>query len=658
MRKYLLILLLITSATKFSAQDKLDSLATSIRNKSALEQINVFNDFCWKYRDIDPSLAIRAGNNSLELAEKINDSKLQAKALNYLSVIYRDQGEYEKSLGFSTHSLQLAQSVSDPTQIAYSYNNISTIYRLMGNYPAALEKLYKALEIFEGIKDRVGIGYCYYNLAFVYLKQQNYDRALENFQSTVKIREALGDVEGKTKAQGRIAEIYLLKGENQKALTTFREVENAYKKLTDQRGLISIRMGLAELFKRNNELDRAINERKLALELAVKFNDVMGIVSNSSELGVLYALTGNYSEGKRLLEYGREIAQKFSSSELKLTNYKNYAEFFEIQNDFTNAYKFAKLFKAQQDSVSKKEKSTAISEVEAAYRINKKEKEKELLQKDLEKQQEQTKYIVLISILFVGLAIVAIVLYLFKRRTTEKLTELNATKDKFFSIIAHDLKNPITSQFGLTTLLIEEYKEMNDQDRLALIKSVDNAGKQTYRLLENLLYWSRSQTGRLDYYPNEINIVELVSESYDLLLENAKSKEVYLAPLDKKSFTAYGDKDMIKTVLRNLISNAVKFSNQGSVVNILLEEKKNEKIVRVVDNGVGISSNQLAKIFRIDAVASAPGTSGERGTGLGLVLCKEFVEKNGGRIWVESELGKGSIFSFSLPAKANSNTHH
>ncbi len=658
MRKYLLALLLCVSTAQFRAQDKLDSLVASIRNKSTIEQINILNDFCWKYRDIVPILAIRAGDHSLKLAEVKNDSKLQAKALNYLSVIYRDQGEYEKSLGFSTHSLQLAQSVNDPTQIAYSYNNISTIYRLMGNYPAALEKLYKALEIFEGISDKVGIGYCYYNLAFVYLKQQNYDRALENFQTTVKIRELQGDVEGKTKAQGRIAEIYLLKGDNQKAFTTYTEVENAYKKLSDQRGLISIKMGLAELFKRNNELGKAITERKLALELAGKFNDVMGIVSNSSELGVLYALTGNYSEGKKLLEYGREVAQKFSSSELKLTNYKNYAEFFEIQKDFANAYKFAKLFKVQQDSVSKKEKSTAISEVEAAYRINKKEKEKELLQKDLEKQQEQTKYIVLISILFVGLAIVAIVLYLFKRRTTEKLTELNATKDKFFSIIAHDLKNPITSQFGLTTLLIEEYKEMNDEERLDLIRSVDNAGKQTYRLLENLLYWSRSHTGRLDYYPREINIVDLVKESYDLFLESAKAKEVSLIPLDEKSFTAYGDEDMIKTVLRNLISNAVKFSSRGSIVKVALEEKGNERIIKVIDNGVGISPNQLTKIFRIDAITSVPGTSGERGTGLGLVLCKEFVEKNGGKIWVESELGKGSTFSFSLPEKSNSHTHH
>lgn len=648
LKKYFLLLLLVSAV---NAQNKVDSLVTAIRNKPVVEQINLLNDLCWNLRDSDPALAIRAAEISLTLSQNINDKQLHAKALNYLSVIYRDQGAYEKSLGFSTYALQLAQSANEKVQIAYSYNNISTIYRLMGNYPAALEKLYKALEIFEIINDKVGIGYCYYNLGFVYLKQRNFSKALENFEATVKIREELKDVEGKTKALGRIAEIYLYQGEYEKAHTIFSDVKKAFANLKDQRGLISIGMGLAELYKRKNELGKAVEERILALKLSEKFNDVIGIVTNASELGVLYAMLGKFSEGRKYLEQAREVARKYDSSELKLTNYKNYTEFFEIQKDFTNAYKFVKLHKQYQDSISEKEKNTAISEVEFAYKINKKEKENELLQKDLEKQQERIRYGILITVLFVGLAVVATVLYLFKRRTNEKLTELNATKDKFFSIIAHDLRNPITTQFSLTSLLIESYDEMKDEERMELIKAADHAGKQTYKLLENLLYWSRSQTGRLDYIPREIQLGELVRESFSLLLENAKAKSVTLIAPDNPEFAAFCDEDMIKTVLRNLISNAIKFSNKGGTVKILFEEKDDKKIISVVDNGVGISETQLQRIFKIDTVSSTPGTNGERGTGLGLVLCKEFVEKNGGKIWVESEVGKGSTFSFSLPGR-------
>lgn len=652
LKKLLFVLLLVTTV---GAQTKVDSLLNVIQSKPKIEQIKILSAFCWKYRDIDPKLALSAGEISLSLSESIGDKHLHAQALNYLSVIYRDQGAYEKSLGFSTRGLQLAQSINDKGQEAYSYNNISTIYRLMGNYPVAIEKLYKALEIFERIKDKVGIGYCYYNLGFVYMKQENFNKALENFEATVKIRESLADVEGKTKALGRIAEIYLHKGEDQKALSIFREVENAYKNLEDQRSLIVIRMGMAELYKRSNNFKRAIEERTLALELAEKFDDVMGIVANSSELGVLYASLGNYAEGKKFLELGRTTAQKYNSSELKLTNYRNYAEYFEIQKDYTNAYKYSQLHKLCQDSISQKEKNTAISEVEAAYRLAKKEKENELLQKDLEKQQVQIKYAVLIVILLIGLVAIATILYFFKRKTSRQLAELNATKDKFFSIIAHDLKNPITTQFGLTSLILADYNDIEDEERLNLIRSVDQAGKQTYRLLENLLYWSRSQTGRLDYVPRLIQINDLVLESYNLLNENAKAKSVTLVPSDKDDFTAYGDEDMIKTILRNLISNAIKFSNKGGLVKVLLSEKGNEKIISVVDCGVGISPDHLKGIFKIDTVSSLPGTDGERGTGLGLILCKEFVEKNGGKIWIESQLGIGSTFSFSLPAAGGSN---
>lgn len=649
MLKKLLLLLLLVSVIR--AQNKVDSLVTAIRNKPVPDQISVLDDFCWKYRDIDPKLAILAAEFSLSLSEKIGDIPNQAKILNFQSVIYRDQGAYEKSLALSTHGLQLAQSVNDQTEIAYSYNNISTIYRLMGNYSAALEKLYRALEIFESINDKVGIGYCYYNLGFVYMRQENFDKALENFEATAKIRQSLNDVVGKTKALGRIAEIYLHKGENQKALTIFREVEKAYSNFDDQRSLISIRMGLAELFKRNSDLENALHERKQALELSQKFEDVIGIVTNASEIGVLHALVGNFSEGKKFLEYAGSTAKKFNSSELKLTNYKSYAEFFEIKKDYTNAYKYAKLYKQYQDSIYKKEKSTAISEVEAAYQVNKKEREKELVQKDLEKHQQLIKYWAFISILLVGLVVIAVISYFSKRKTTVKLKELNATKDKFFSIIAHDLKNPITAQFTMTSMIIEDYKEMSDDELLEMIKAVDKAGKQTYRLLENLLYWSRAQIGRLEYIPKEIFLDELVRESFDLLHDNAKAKDITLVPAAPNAFSAYGDEEMVKTVLRNLISNAIKFTNQGGTVKVEFEEKDNQKIVRVIDNGVGIPARYLDQIFRIDVVASTPGTEGERGTGLGLILCKEFVEKNGGKVWVESEEGKGSIFSFSLPTK-------
>ncbi|MCX7874842.1 MAG: tetratricopeptide repeat-containing sensor histidine kinase [Melioribacteraceae bacterium] len=643
-----LILIFLLSTTLF-AQDKVDSIVTAIQNKSTIEKIKILDDFCWVYRDKDPKQALRAGNIALMLAESIDDKHFISKSLNFLSVIYRDQGEYEKSLKLANRGLDVAQQANDFTEIAYSYNNISTIYRLMGNYSDAIEKLYEGLKIFESINDSVGIGYCYYNLGFVYLKQENYNKALEVFQKTVEIRNKINDHEGKTKALGRIAEVYLRMGNDKKALEIFNEVENNFKSFSDQRGLNVIRMGLADIYKRKKDYQKAILEREEALKLSKNFNDISGIVTNLSELANLYTITKNYSLAKKYLDEAKNVSDKFNSSELKITTYKNYVFYFETLNDLNNAYKYLKLLKQHQDLIYEKEKRAAISEVESAYQISKIDKENLLLKTKLEQQKTRTNYIILIAVLFIGLASTLFILYRNNKKTSEKLKELNATKDKFFSIIAHDLKNPITSQFGLTSILIEEFHKMTDAEKLEIIKSIDTASKQTYKLLENLLYWARTQTGKLEFNPKKFDINDIIIDTISLLNESAKSKKIKIEYEEKPQNEVFADEEMIKTVLRNLLSNAVKFTNDFGVIKISLNEKSNNQIISISDDGIGIEQNILDKLFKVDSIFSGRGTRGETGTGLGLILCKEFVERNKGKIWVESLIGKGTTFSFSLP---------
>lgn len=630
-------------------QSSYEKLLESIKNRSPLERADSLLQYCWNNRDTEPDLSLKAADKALAIADSIDAKNKVAQALNYLSVIYRDQGAYEKSLGLSTHGLQIASETKDLDEVAYSYNNISTIYRLMGNYPAAIEKLYEALKIFENTDNKVGIGYCYYNLGFVYLRQENYQKALENFEATVRIRKKLNDFEGKTKAEGRIAEIYLHEGFNEKALSLFRKVEKAYKDLKDQRSLINIRMGLAEIFQRRNDIQGALKERKDALELSEKFNDVMGIVANYSKLGVLYAMSNNFEIAKKYLQLGSDIANKFNSSELKLTNYKSYVDYFEIKKDYINAFKYSKLLREFQDSISHKEKATAISEVEAAYRISKKEKEKELIQKDLEKQQQQVKYYILISILLVGLSVVVIILYLFKRRTSFKLDELNRTKDKLFNIIAHNLKNSFNVLLGYSDILKEEGDDLSEEEKRQFIDGLVSTSRQTHRLLENLLYWSRSQTNKIVITIEKLNLNAIIQESLPLLEEQAKQKNVNIYTSIPEQCLVLADSDMLKTLLRNLISNGVKYSFQNSSLNITVHFKDKECNISIADEGVGVPEDKKSKLFGLDNVKSVNGTAGERGTGLGLILCKEFVTKMNGRIWIEDNQPKGSRFIFTLP---------
>ena len=232
-----------------------------------------------------------------------------------------------------------------------------------------------------------------------------------------------------------------------------------------------------------------------------------------------------------------------------------------------------------------------------------------------------------------------------------ELKELNASKDKFFSIIAHDLKNPFNSIIGLSEMLKDEISTGDLSTMESYAKQINDSAVQTLRLLENLLEWANSQTGKIGFNPTIINLSTLFNEEFGVLNEMATGKNIKINSSFPENLTIIADKNMIKTILRNLISNAIKFTQNDGNVEVMAKIDQENVEFSVSDTGIGMTEENLAKLFRIDSNLSTRGTQNEKGTGLGLFLCKEFVEKHGGNIWAESEQGKGSIFKFILPIK-------
>jgi signal transduction histidine kinase/ligand-binding sensor domain-containing protein len=232
---------------------------------------------------------------------------------------------------------------------------------------------------------------------------------------------------------------------------------------------------------------------------------------------------------------------------------------------------------------------------------------------------------------------------------TAELYELNASKDKFFSIIAHDLKNPFNAIIGFSEMQKEEIRSGNPERIEEYAGIINDSAIQTLRLLENLLEWANSQTGKILFNPISIKLCELFDEDISILNDMATGKNIEIKSSIPDNLTIIADKNMIKTILRNLISNAIKFTHKNGKVEVKALIDKKQVEISVSDSGIGMTKETMAKLFRIDANLSTRGTENERGTGLGLFLCKEFVEKHGGKIWVESESGKGSTFKFILP---------
>ncbi len=228
------------------------------------------------------------------------------------------------------------------------------------------------------------------------------------------------------------------------------------------------------------------------------------------------------------------------------------------------------------------------------------------------------------------------------------LKELNASKDKLFSIIAHDLKSPFQPLIGLSEILSEDYKTLSEEERDNFIKEMHKTIKNQFKLVENLLDWSRIQTGRMEYSPEKINLSECVDSNIDVLNANAVNKNIILSNIVANSIYVVADLSMLNSILQNLISNAIKFSHPDSVVTISANIKNNMVETIIADNGIGITEADLNKIFRIDIQHTTIGTAQEKGTGLGLIICKELIEKNGGKIWAESRNPAGTKFIFTL----------
>ncbi len=235
------------------------------------------------------------------------------------------------------------------------------------------------------------------------------------------------------------------------------------------------------------------------------------------------------------------------------------------------------------------------------------------------------------------------------RESEKNLMELNATKDKFFSIISHDLKNPFSSLLSISELMVDSFDDADKDDHRAGFRKINQSVKLLLSLLENLLTWSSSQRGKIKCDPVRFNLSKLIQENINLHKLSAEKKGIkLLSPLDD-SIYAHGDREMINSVVRNLITNAVKFTDRDKKVEVIVRQKEMDIEVNVVDEGIGITRENMEKLFRIDKKIKSTGTAGEKGTGLGLIICKDFVEKNGGKITVLSKPGEGTTFRFTIP---------
>ena len=578
------------------------------RKKKALEVYQECFEYCQKHKLFDLQVFILSRSVFF-----LNDNKLGG-------------ANYELALAYAIKAAELAEK--------YPVHNLAVVNVLLRiaetnyhtkNYDKTIELSQRALNLSQDSTSaayyRVKINlYTILGLSLRELKR--YPQALICFIKALKIAESSDDLAWIGICEGNIGSVYLL--------------EKNYPKATEH-------------YKRN-------------IEISSKTNETFDLLLGYLRLAEIYLNQNEVVRAGSLLDSAKQLTDRKAITLHQKYHLQLLLKYQILNNDYQNALLSYQRFIKINDSLFHSEKQALTLRIQAEYDFKQKEKEIEHLNQDNELQNEVIKRQNQIGIAFIFIVLIGLLFsyYLFRnnlyrKRINERLAlsyqrleDANKTKDKLFSIIGHDLRSPIASLKGILDLLVGG--ELTPSEFRDVSMAMQQQVNKVYFLLDNLLHWAYSQRFGITTKPSQISLNEFTQERINLYQLNAYNKNIQLKfiPCSVQVWVE-ADADHLSLVLRNLLNNAIKFTPKGGQIEVSVRAAQNMAIVEVADTGVGISETKLANLFANNKNNSSKGTSGEKGMGLGLMLCKEFIEKNNGTIWVKSKPNMGSIFAFTLP---------
>lgn len=617
-------------------------------------QINSLLDSCWIHRTSNPLLALEYGNNALKLIVKKRITSLKPKTLNYLGVVYRKLGNLDKSYIYFAEALNLATALNDSVQIGYTYNNFADYYLKKASFSIALENVLIGYQIFNRLNHKVGMAYSLNYLGEIYIHQGDYQKALTYLDEALKLREDTNDLRGYVNTATNIGKIYFELKNFDKAIVYYSKSSALSQDIKYHKGKSRILSLMGDIFYEKNEFAQALKNIREAYLIDQKIMNKSGQIINLNKIGLNNLKLKNYKIAEESFKTALELANESGHLDQEMLSYLYLSRYYSSKNLNKKAFESLSRYISIRDSIYSNENMGRFADLQTLFATNKKEIENEIekrvLLKEIEFSTRTSQYLFVISIVTIIIILLLVSKFRTQKKTNKLLNELNSSKDKFFAILAHDLKNPFQGLLGYTEMLHSDYELYTENEIRMSIASLHRVTRSVYYLLEGLLEWSRAQTGRMDYNPTLFKLSEEAIKVLDLLKENAEVKVISLSMEFDDTLVTYADRNMVSTILRNLVTNAIKFSEKDNIVKILATKNTDGIVVTVCDNGIGMSQEELDSLFRIDVHHTTLGTDGEEGTGVGLILCKELVQNNGGKIWAESELGKGSKFIFTLPS--------
>jgi len=656
----------ITNLKKELQQEQVDSTKIKLN-------LSISNSFPLREKDS----AQRYFNQAFNIAKAISYKSQFAKMVYNIGVDFEMNYSFLQAIQNYKNAAIVYEELNDWVDVGDLNNYIWYCYIKMYAEDKAIEYYFKSLTNFERIDDKEGIAMNFVDIGNLYYDQENYDYAKKYFQDALTIYEKLRDKEGIATCYTNLGNAFSDAGKNEIGIDYFKQSIILEEELNDQIGIAVNYNNLGDSYILLKDYSKAQGYFLRSLKIAQEIDDKELIAIVYLNMADVYDRLKKYNQTIIYATKSLNISNKIGKLDLQLDNLEYLATAYEALGDISKALFILKQHNVVKDSLysSDKEKKVqlfnALNELEKThFTITDLSNKNEIAQLKYENERKITYYLIIAIVVFAFLIILSIHQQTAKKKAynllefrnyqinrmndeieeqRDYLNQLNKTKDKFFSIIAHDLKNPFNSIKGFTELLIENSHDYNEEKRLKFLRIIKDSTNRASNLLNNLLVWANSQSGNLTYNPKKTELVKDVLNVVSLLEIQAVKKEIELYNNVDHNLSVLADENMLNTILRNLISNAIKFTKPKGEVRILSSKNNGMVEVSIKDNGVGISEKDMDKLFSIDEKNTNVGTANEQGSGLGLILCKDFIEKHGGKIWVNSIENEGSEFVFTLP---------
>ena len=606
----------------------------------------------------------------LEVAYDTDNLENICVGLNSLAVYHMNVGDYETSIELFQETIKTAESAGLVDRAASARFNLGSILTNRGERTKGLRLLIQALDYFEDKGDDKITTRILNNIAVNYHSWGMIDQALEYYQKAKKLYAGSADAVGRVVVLNNIGEIYKDKTNYDEAIGIFKEIVS----IADSADIGEYYkafgwLGLAETYVKSGRHALARENARKSLKVYEETSMQEGIANAKLVLSQVFLNENNYFEALIYCDASIEIASASGIQQLLQRSYLVKSQIFEKSGQHKLALEAYQSYSELTDSLYEGKHSLELAQLRAELDLNEKQTEIDLLQKNnqikdlqINRQKNQTRFL----IIGMGLLIVVFVLTLIYSKTRKKANELlqlmnkqiydqheelkrvNETKDKFLSIIGHDLRNPIGAFKDVISQLADYPEMFSDELRTQILNELRVEAESTYFLLDNLLSWAKSQKSSIKFEPEKLDLHATINNNILLNSRFSEGKRIKLTASLNGNKEVYADQNMVNLILRNLISNSIKFTPESGEVNVKTADHGEFVEISVVDNGVGIPPNDIPRLFEKENHVSTYGTNHEKGSGLGLLLCKEFVDKNGGKIWVDSKVGKGSTFSFTL----------